>query len=413
MPRATYPIPQRRYYPWRRSSHIAVPGEAPLGSANWYVTTLGDDTHAGTTQATAFRTLARAALAATTAGDVVAVGPGTYSLFDATADGSAGARITYRSVYKWGAKIVGTGTQLLGDYTDFIDFDLSDPLLIGASNCLIIVDGVSSRVIGCHFHDWPRPSGTSSAALLLEGWVSPPGDYLAPGQEAWYNVIHGIGSGAASSIGGHGLYVSTPDNVVVGNIVYDCKGDCITSWHAATRLICVNNTVDGGSATTNNGGILLGQGDQGGTTAGHTGAYVANNVVTNNRQYAILEQSDTPAVTANIHNTYRNNLIFNNNPLNDNGGNVIGTYDGGLGVRGTLTGDPLYVVAASDFHLQSTSPAVDSGDAWSTSNPTLDLDSAVRPQGLVIDRGAYEFASVTAVDRPNTNWPRRRAGATR
>ncbi len=59
-----------------------------VGSAqavNYYVSTAGNDGNAGTTWATAFRSLQRAANAATAAGDVITVADGTYSYWDNSA----------------------------------------------------------------------------------------------------------------------------------------------------------------------------------------------------------------------------------------------------------------------------------------------------------------------------------------
>ena len=50
--------------------------------------------------------------------------------------------------------------------------------------------------------------------------------------------------------------------------------------------------------------------------------------------------------------------------------------------------DPLYVAIGSDYHLRSASPGVDSGDSAWLYSP--DLGAGLRPQGLGIDKGAYE-----------------------
>jgi hypothetical protein len=55
-----------------------------------------------------------------------------------------------------------------------------------------------------------------------------------------------------------------------------------------------------------------------------------------------------------------------------------------------LTTDPHFVnEAARDFHLKSTSPALDTGA--SVSVPTTDFDGKTRPIGAAFDIGAYEF----------------------
>jgi len=55
-----------------------------------------------------------------------------------------------------------------------------------------------------------------------------------------------------------------------------------------------------------------------------------------------------------------------------------------------ISSDPLYVnYAGQDYHLQSGSPAKDTGTA--TGAPTHDFNQVTRPQGTATDIGAYEF----------------------
>ena len=71
--------------------------------------------------------------------------------------------------------------------------------------------------------------------------------------------------------------------------------------------------------------------------------------------------------------------------------------------RDNLSGDPLLVspVISRDFHLQSTSPAIDAGtNAFA---PTDDLDGVTRPVGAIVDIGPYEYGGtpvVTTQDPP-------------
>ena len=58
-----------------------------------------------------------------------------------------------------------------------------------------------------------------------------------------------------------------------------------------------------------------------------------------------------------------------------------------------VEGDPLFVRAGSDFHLQSGSPAIDAGTTIS-GIPAQDIEGTTRPQGPAWDIGAYEYGSV-------------------
>ena len=77
--------------------------------------------------------------------------------------------------------------------------------------------------------------------------------------------------------------------------------------------------------------------------------------------------------------------------------------------RDNLSGDPLLVspVISRDFHLQSTSPAIDAGtNAFA---PADDLDGVTRPVGNTVDIGPYEYGgtpTVTTQDPPADDDPR-------
>jgi len=57
-----------------------------------------------------------------------------------------------------------------------------------------------------------------------------------------------------------------------------------------------------------------------------------------------------------------------------------------------LRGDPQWVnPSAGDYHLQSTSPAIEAGSYIDA--PSVDFDGNLRPQGNAVDIGAYEYGS--------------------
>ena len=74
------------------------------------------------------------------------------------------------------------------------------------------------------------------------------------------------------------------------------------------------------------------------------------------------------------------------------GGTSYDSSQVGLIGPGNLYGNPLFVATGfgtnGDYHLQSGSPAINSGS--STGAPATDLDGRVRPQSAVVDIGAYE-----------------------
>ena len=70
-------------------------------------------------------------------------------------------------------------------------------------------------------------------------------------------------------------------------------------------------------------------------------------------------------------------------------------YENTPNINGVITdsnaiiGNPLFVNPGSDFHLQSTSPAIDAG--LTLSEVTEDYEHNSRPQGSGYDIGAYEY----------------------
>jgi len=100
--------------------------------------------------------------------------------------------------------------------------------------------------------------------------------------------------------------------------------------------------------------------------------------------------------------TITNSIIYGNtatgngpNIYNDSYSTTNVTYscvEGGYTGTGNISGDPKFVPAANDYHLQSDSPCIDTGT--STGAPSIDLDGITRPQGAGVDMGAYEVPEV-------------------
>ncbi len=139
-------------------------------------------------------------------------------------------------------------------------------------------------------------------------------------------------------------------------------------------------------------------------------AYASEHVdIVNNTAYL---NSRFPALNyANIAATESSDAYVLNNvsyvragePTNWNYRNRRVTYDYNIYYNGLapetmgrhdLIADPQFVnpstdPAVADFHVQRTSPAIDSGTAQKA--PNTDYDGVLRPQGAWFDRGAYEF----------------------
>jgi hypothetical protein len=93
--------------------------------------------------------------------------------------------------------------------------------------------------------------------------------------------------------------------------------------------------------------------------------------------------SDIQMTNSGTPGTHTHNRYHMINMVNGSGvGYTLGT--------GESTGDPLFVSAGTDFHLQSTSAARDAGTDLGY---TLDFDDNPVPDGSAPDMGAYEFQS--------------------
>ncbi|HBF42751.1 MAG TPA: hypothetical protein DDW42_03825, partial [Desulfobacteraceae bacterium] len=107
---------------------------------------------------------------------------------------------------------------------------------------------------------------------------------------------------------------------------------------------------------------------------------IRNNIFSDNRHYQILLEVEGQNFTID------HNLIHG----------FRGSQEGETYGSEYVAEDPLFRnPAGADFHLQAGSPAVDSGSAQGA--PADDFDGNIRPQGVGVDIGAYEFTLVVPV----------------
>jgi hypothetical protein len=343
----------------------AVP---PPAGANLYVAPTGVDSNPGTA-AYPFLTIARADAAAT-AGTTINVAPGIYRVSAMTSSasgivttksGTVAARIKFLSTVKGGAKIVVQGTGIAwnsrGDYVDISGFDMSGTGRIG-----LLANGAHLSIKNNLIHDLTSSGGCGSggAAIRVDSSV---GDTLVS-----QNVVRNIGVamlGACTSI--HGIHIGGPGAVVSNNIISGAAAIGIHQSLAATSSTIVNNTVFHSKI-----GIWMGADAT--LPGGSQNNVVANNIVHDHMTYGIIEAG---AMGGN--NKYVNNLVnASGTPLR-----VAGA------VSGTVTADPRFVnyqaSGSGDYHLQSTSPAMNRGSPLYA--PATNVDGNVRD--ATPDIGAY------------------------
>lgn len=342
-----------------------------------HVAPSGNDSHAGTAGAP-FRTLARAARAATP-GTTVLVAPGTYEGgFKTTASGTAGARIQYVSTTRWGARVVPpaksstkVGWDNRGNYVDIIGFQI-DGSAPGAGTRWtsgIYNGGSYAGIHGNWVHHVAHNIGCNSgggSAIGADGY------YRGIQTDVVGNLVHDIGPAGCRFV--QGIYMSTT-GTVTNNVVYRVAEAAIHLWHDARDVIIANNTV-----AASNTGIIVGGGDFYFVRSGADNVHVHNNIVVGNKM-GVSEQGLT-----GTRNTYRNNLVYRNS-----------VYDwrlrNGLSHLGTVSSDPLLMGNAAsgtpDLRPSMSSPAI--GRGMPTYAPALDFLGRPRTPADGVTIGAYEY----------------------
>ncbi|MEN3293797.1 MAG: hypothetical protein V7642_3050 [Burkholderiales bacterium] len=354
---------------------LAAGYSAQAAAADLYVSTAGDDSNPGT-QAAPFRTITKAAKAATP-GTTVHVAPGTYAGSVVTeTSGTETARIRYVSDTKWGARLIPP-TNLKewsdviawynrGNYVDIDGFD------IDGQGTSVWLDGIATRASNTMFQNNHIHHIADTAACNNSGGSAINTTHYEYGENADVigNVIDHIGYAGCIYI--QGIYIGTTGEVK-NNLVYAVGNAGIHLWHDATRVVIANNTI------FNSGyGIIVGSGDFYHNTTPVSNTLVHNNIVFDNLR-GIQEQGQV-----GINNFYVNNLVYQNSMFNWGS-----TKNKPVG---SIAADPQFVSynrdGGGDYRLKSTSPAVDAGSG--DVSPGIDIGGIVRPRGAGVDIGAYE-----------------------
>ncbi|MET0855575.1 MAG: choice-of-anchor Q domain-containing protein, partial [Telluria sp.] len=307
----------------------------------------------------------------------VHVAAGTYRGNVTTSKhGTATARIRYVSDTKWGAKIIGTGTEFMwtnrGNYTDIVGFDVT-----GSGRQGIINLASYTLIQGNHVHNLAVSGGCTGGG----GAGINNGDYNGSDGDIIGNVVHDIGV-PGKCVGVQGIYSANKRGKIQNNIVYRASSYGIHLWHAADQVQIANNTVFENGSANMGGGIVIGVGNAPGGKI-LTGTKVVNNIVLNNRYHGIHYGCDKAQTCIGSGNVIANNLVR---------GSSAPYTKGAIKETGSITADPMFVNyqanGTGNYRLQSTSPAVNKGTTWYAS--TTDIAGVARPRGAAPDIGAYE-----------------------
>jgi hypothetical protein len=221
------------------------------------------------------------------------------------------------------------------------------------------------------------------------------------------------GNGGAAGYGGDGGQNVFGLNLFnAGAVSISSSTSPTKSWTFTNNTIAIifsndSNPNKGLKGTPGAGGIA-GVGTPSGTD-GATGA------VSSDGSMGVMGQSNGfyagPYISASFYNNIVSNLltpVFTNTTgvfKHPDGvvttfsyGNVFGWQKNygdslvGIDKTGSINVDPQFSdYMTENYHLQSTSPCIDSGSNSSPSVPAVDLDGVVRPFGTTVDMGAYEY----------------------
>ena len=175
------------------------------------------------------------------------------------------------------------------------------------------------------------------------------------------NIFHDnntLGSWGCGLLISSGNGTQAYNNIAYGNFAGFCIFTRVTNARLFNNISYENDTY----------GIYVGYSTTSGTT-------MENNTLYNNGTYGIFVGNGATISTA------RNNIAYSNN-INLSLTNTTSSNN--------LTTDPSFVNAGGkNFHLQSTSNAIDKGTT--ISGITIDHDGKPRPKGSQFDVGAYEY----------------------
>lgn len=350
-----------------------------------YVATTGSDSNSGT-PGSPYATIAFAAGQATP-GTTIHVAAGNYGGgFSTSASGSSGSPITYVSTIPLAAIIVGNGApanglgawENTGSWVTITGFtiDGSGSLATGwrfgfyseGGNVIFQNGVVHDILVDETAYANAVSSGSGGAGIEHDNFA---GNFNS---QTLNCTVYNIGPSDQTGSTVHGLY-AIMSGTLANNVIYNCAGNGITSWHGCININIINNTVD----NARDGGIFVGSGDSGSSSSTGNFFNVFNNIVVNSVR-GIFEGGIT-----GLNNVYRNNLIFNCP-------STI-SLQNGLTASATVLSNPLFAnESARNYKLSTGSPAIGAGTL--TDAPATDIVGTSRSGHD--DIGAYQFVAAVS-----------------
>src|SRR3989344_214299 len=353
-------------------------------AATYYVATTGNDANPGTLSQP-FKTIAKA-YSQTLPGDTIIVKPGVYTEYqpgygiNLNKSGTASAPIMLKSETKWGAILDGQATSpqttpytrqavlwVGGNYNIVDGFDIRNSPKEGIS-----IWGSSNKIINNNIHNNGN-YGDTTYPYGHDGIFS--AEYVSNNQYIGNYIHH---NGRSSCLGqtpcnhDHGLYLCGDNEVVANNIVgfNSAYGLQIAGYNTVSNMQAYNNIF----VSNGRSGAML--------WLAVAGINFTNNIFYNNVNFGI---SSYDAHGSGV--VFDHNLFYGNpsGPIDFTNAGSDYAYTSGT----SITTNPLFINDTNNFHLQSSSPAINAGATLS--EVTTDFDGLSRPQGSAYDIGAYEY----------------------
>ncbi len=384
--------------------------------ATYYVATNGVDTNSGTL-VSPWLTVAHA-VATMNAGDTTYVRGGTYNeaIIQFAKSGTQSAQIKLLN-YPGEAPVIdfidkaqlhriliehSSGSNFAMGWITIEGFEIRDGYggikFSNLHNSVIrrnwIHDNIDQGMLGIggHHNLFDRniinhngPFSTNLASTLNHGIYLHGDSYTITNNLVYDNLCVGLQQNGSSSSDYTTARHPGPEfagaaNWVIANntFAYNVNGAGMVVWGANCDNTRIENNIFYENRVTGAAGVNV-NGVSFATITGTTGVTIRNNLM-----YASGTGGDLAfgtAATEGVEYTQSGNIVNVSNPLFVNGGNNA-------------------LPASPDFHLQSSSPALDNG--LTVTEVTLDLDGTTRPQGPAYDRGAYERVASSLPAAPSS-----------
>lgn len=252
----------------------------------------------------------------------------------------------------------------------------------------------TTQVIGNLIKNNSMPQSTGGGGIGLNS--------VGSGPLIQNNIISGNNGGI--NWGGGIVMINDESPEIVQNLIIDNTagegGGILWIIPVSTPgILLLNNTIAHNDSTSG--------------SAIYDGGFDTNMAIQNN---LIIAKAGEAAYFCQQNNGSTTPAVFANNDVFSDGGSAIsGNCTVSTGSNGNISSDPLFVDAVVDnFHLQSTSPAVDAGNNTARIPlPATDLDGNPRIFNNIVDIGAYEFQpTTTSFSSTSLTFPPTQVGST-